>query len=183
MDQLDSRLLIFVLVIGSSWWKSHPRVQMLQRTLLKQPFNTVHFPCCGRRIDRLDERSFRQRFLQGIWGCRWLCEVSILQYANDTLFNIFTIKTILRLFELVSGLKVNFHKSHFGEIGVYRRAVVHFASILNCKTMTTPFIYLGLPIGANHKRVETWQQVIDKFSKKLSLGKHRQFPLGEGFTL
>ena len=49
------------------------------------------------------------------------CEVSFLQYANDTIFvgdvnvkNVFTIKTILRMFEL----RVNFFKSCFGAIGV-----------------------------------------------------------------
>ena len=48
--------------------------------------------------------------------------VSLLQYADDTIFfgdvdqrNVFTIKTILRFFELVPGLKVNFHKSNFGD--------------------------------------------------------------------
>ena len=69
--------------------------------------------------------------------------MSLLQYANDTIFfgevdqrNFFTIKTILRLFELVSGLKVNFHKSNFGDIRVEDRIVDHFANILNCKPMS-----------------------------------------------
>jgi len=45
-------------------------------------------------------------------------ECCMLQFADDTLFmcedsfsNIFTIKAILRMFEMASGLKVNFHKS------------------------------------------------------------------------
>nr|KYP58638.1 hypothetical protein KK1_014054 [Cajanus cajan] len=44
--------------------------------------------------------------------------VSHLQYANDTLIiggasslNVWAIKSILQIFELVAGLKVNFHKS------------------------------------------------------------------------
>ena len=52
-------------------------------------------------------------------------EVSILQYADDTLFfgkasmeNVKAIKVILRSFELVSGLKINFSKSSFGTIGM-----------------------------------------------------------------
>ena len=53
------------------------------------------------------------------------CEVSLLKYTDDTIFlsevnvkNVFTIKVILRLFELVYGLRVSFHKSSFGAIGV-----------------------------------------------------------------
>nr|KYP32372.1 hypothetical protein KK1_046969 [Cajanus cajan] len=47
--------------------------------------------------------------------------VSISQYADDAIFfgeasleNVVAIKSILRCFELVSGLKVNFVKSKFG---------------------------------------------------------------------
>ena len=50
--------------------------------------------------------------------------VNILQYADDTIFfgeatmqNVKTIKSILRSFELVSGLRINFGKSSFGAIG------------------------------------------------------------------
>jgi len=49
--------------------------------------------------------------------------VNILQYADDTIFfgeatmhNVKTIKTMLRSFELASGLKINFVKSCFGAI-------------------------------------------------------------------
>lgn len=52
-------------------------------------------------------------------------DVSILQHADDTLFvgeatwvNLWALKSILRCFELVSGLKVNFHKSSIIGINV-----------------------------------------------------------------
>ena len=68
--------------------------------------------------------------------------MSLLQYVHDTKFfgeidqrNVFTIKTILRLFELVLSLKVNFHKNNFGAIGVEERIVDHFANIINCKPL------------------------------------------------
>ena len=48
-------------------------------------------------------------------------EVNILQYADDTLFfgsastdNIRVLKSVLRIFEIVSGLKINYAKSQFG---------------------------------------------------------------------
>ena len=52
-------------------------------------------------------------------------EVSILQYANDTIFfgkasqgNVRAIKAILWIFELASSLKINFAKSGFGAFGM-----------------------------------------------------------------
>ena len=51
-------------------------------------------------------------------------EVNILQYADDTLFfgsastdNIRVLKSVLRIFEIVSGLKINYAKSQFGCLG------------------------------------------------------------------
>ena len=51
-------------------------------------------------------------------------EINILQYANDTLFfgtattaNARVMKSILRIFELASGLKINYAKSQFGCLG------------------------------------------------------------------
>jgi len=51
--------------------------------------------------------------------------ISILHYADDTIFfgeasmdNLKAIKAILRTFELVSGLKINFAKSCFGAFGM-----------------------------------------------------------------
>ena len=69
--------------------------------------------------------------------------------------NVFKIKTILRLFELASGLKVIFLRVALELLGW--RAIERCANVLNCKVLTLPFIYLGLLIGANHRRVETCQ--------------------------
>jgi len=53
-------------------------------------------------------------------------QVDLLQFANDILFfynpsyqNMLVIKAILRSFELVLGLKVNFHKSTVGFVGIF----------------------------------------------------------------
>jgi hypothetical protein len=60
------------------------------------------------------ERGRFKPFLVGRGGC----PVSILQYADDTLCigetsvdNLWTLKAIIRGFEMASGLKVNFWKS------------------------------------------------------------------------
>jgi len=52
-------------------------------------------------------------------------EVSLLQFADDTLFlcqpkyqSILAIKVILRCFEVVLGLKFNFYKSQVGAVGI-----------------------------------------------------------------
>lgn len=71
-------------------------------------------------------------------GCNDVC-ISILQYADDTIFfgeasmdNVKAIKAILRTFELVSGLKINFAKSCFGAFGMNDQWKQMAANYLNC---------------------------------------------------
>lgn len=74
-------------------------------------------------------------------------QVNLLQHVDDTIFvgdaslrNVFTIKSILRCFELVSGLKVNFHKSRFFTIRVERDVKERYTNLLNCKLLRIPFV-------------------------------------------
>jgi len=83
-------------------------------------------------------------------------EISILQYADDTIFfgeatmeNVKAIKVILRSFELVAGLKINFAKSSVTAIRMPDQWSQQAASLLNCSLLSIPFVYLGIPIGAN----------------------------------
>nr|KYP35530.1 Retrovirus-related Pol polyprotein LINE-1 [Cajanus cajan] len=116
--------------------------------------------------------------------------VDILQYADDTLImghashsNIWTIKSILRLFELASGLKVNFSKSTLMGYNVESQQLQIMASILHCRVGSTPFSYLGLPIGANHRMISTWHPVIEKVKKRLSRWKCTTLSFGGRIAL
>ena len=97
-------------------------------------------------------------------------------YANDTIFfgtatweNIRAIKVMLRSFELVSRLKINFAKSRFGAIGETEQWILNAATFLNCKVLLLPFSYLGIPIGANPRRSETWDSVVKKCEKTIKV--------------
>jgi len=106
--------------------------------------------------------------------------IDLLQFADDTLLfyqptygNIMTFKAILRSFELVSGLKVNFHKSQVWGIGINQYELQVYSKCLNCRKMRIPFKYLGMTIGRNPRRVSFWDPVIDKIKSTLSRWKGR----------
>lgn len=89
-------------------------------------------------------------------------EVSILYYADDTILvgeatweNLWVMKSVLRCFELISGLEVNFKKTRVVGINVEEGFIRQAANFLNCKEGDLPFTYLGLPVGANPKRLST----------------------------
>ena len=65
--------------------------------------------------------------------------------------NVKIVKVILRSFELVSGLRINFAKSKFGVVS-QSEWCLHAANYLNCALLQFPFCYLGIPIAVNPKR-------------------------------
>jgi hypothetical protein len=111
--------------------------------------------------------------------------VSHLQYADDTLFigeatidNLWTIKAILRGFEIISGLKVNFWKSNLMRVNVSNEFIRVASGFLNCRVGSIPFKYLGLPVGANPRRASTWEPLLDSLRKRLGAWGNRYVSLG-----
>ncbi|XP_028094134.1 uncharacterized protein LOC114294206 [Camellia sinensis] len=107
-------------------------------------------------------------------------QLSHLQFADDSLLfckaelpKVLSLKRILRCFEVALGLKINYHKSVVCGIGIPDSVLDEFASLLNCKTQSLPFKYLGLPLDANPRRKRFWKPVIDKFKLRLAGWKMR----------
>ncbi|MCI07614.1 LINE-1 reverse transcriptase like, partial [Trifolium medium] len=93
--------------------------------------------------------------------------ISILQYADDTLCigeatvdNLWVLNAVLRGFEMASGLKVNFWKSCVMGVNVSNEFLVLAADFLNCRVGRMPFNYLGLPVGANPRKMSTWEPML-----------------------
>ncbi|GKV02337.1 hypothetical protein SLEP1_g14790 [Rubroshorea leprosula] len=105
-------------------------------------------------------------------------KVSHLQYANDTILfatakeeNVWAMKGVLRAFELVSGLKINFNKSHLIGIHVQEGWLNKMSWVLCCKVGVFPFKYLGIPIGGSSRKKAFWRPLVELFAKKLSAWK------------
>jgi len=127
-------------------------------------------------LSGLVKQATRKNLFSGINVGDKKVDVNLLQFADDTLFvcesnvqNIMSIKAMLTCFELSSSLRVNFHKSKQGAIGVDRFEVKMYYEIIHCSLMDLPFTYLGLPIGGNPSRCSFWEPVISKLRKKLSV--------------
>jgi hypothetical protein len=113
-----------------------------------------------------------------------------LQFADDTIImgegswdNLWIIKTVLRSFELVSGLKVNCHKSKLYGINLDDNFLRASSSFLNCEVDSIPFRFLGIPVGANPRRRTTWTPILDSMKKKLSAWNGRNLSIGGRVTL
>ena len=71
-------------------------------------------------------------------------------------------KIILLLFQVLSGLKVNFSKSVLYARDPTAALVYDCAQILVCKSGTWPFTYVGYQVGAPPKRKNFWRPIFKK---------------------
>jgi hypothetical protein len=116
--------------------------------------------------------------------------LSILQYADDTILfmehnldHARNLKVVLNIFEQLSGLKINFHKSELYCYGAAKDSERDYANILGCKTGNTPFKYLGIPM--NHRKLSNkdWIAIEEKFQRKLSSCKGKLLSVGGKLVL
>lgn len=83
------------------------------------------------------------------------------------------------MFFLASGLKINLHKSKLYGVGVIANQVSYLSNCMGCSSSSLPFIHLGVPIGQNMSRIDSWGSIIDSFQKKnWRSGKLKPFHLG-----
>ena len=125
-------------------------------------------------------QSPKARLLTGLKFGRDDIELSILQFADDTVFlcedsytNVVTLKAILRGFEVASGLKINFYKSKLAGINVPRHNMACYTKTLNCAQMGILFKYLGLEVGGNPRKKKFWDPMVNKLKARLNLWKGR----------
>jgi len=86
--------------------------------------------------------------------------------------------TILLLFEALSGLKVNFSKSHLVGVNVAMSWLSKAVMVLNSKAGSILFMYLGLPIGRNAHWLSFWEPLINRIKTRLSSWKSKHLSLG-----
>ncbi|XP_024640670.1 uncharacterized protein [Medicago truncatula] len=108
------------------------------------------------------------------------------QFADDTLLvrvkswsNVRALKAVLVLFESISGLKVNFNKSMLFGVNVNESWLHEASSVLRCKHGSLPFVYLGLPIGGDPRKLQFWYPLVDRIHKRLSGWKCKNLSLGD----
>lgn len=111
-------------------------------------------------------------------------EICHLLYADDTVIfcdpeagQVSFIRMILLIFEVISGLRVNWRKSSIFPIKEVAQ-IEGLARILGCRIDQFPTIYLGMPLGYKHKELAIWDGIIEKTEKKLPKWKSQYLSLG-----
>ncbi|XP_058733400.1 uncharacterized protein LOC131605010 [Vicia villosa] len=116
--------------------------------------------------------------------------MDILQFADDTAMlgeassdNLWSLKVLLRGFEQISSLKINFSKSNVFGVNIGDWLMNSTTSFLACKKGIIPFSFLGIVVGENPRRKKVWKKAIDNIKNRLSSWKGRNISIGGRVTL
>ena len=115
--------------------------------------------------------------------------ISILQYADDTILfmehdlaKAVNMKLILCIFEQLSGLKINFHKSEIYCFGKAKEEESQYKQIFGCEAGSLPFKYLGVPIHYRKLLNSEWYPVECRFQGKLGCWKGKMLSYGDSLV-
>ncbi|XP_058732794.1 uncharacterized protein LOC131604367 [Vicia villosa] len=107
-------------------------------------------------------------------------EVDLLQFTDGTIIlaegdtaNLWSMKAILRCFEMMSRLRVNFHKINLYGINVGDWYLEAASSFLTCKVGTLPFKFLGVRVGDSPRKLSMWKDLLAMFRKRLNVWRGR----------
>jgi hypothetical protein len=116
--------------------------------------------------------------------------IAIIQYADDTIFmfedsleSARNLKFILCIFEQLTGLKINFHKSEVSFFGAALDKKEMYTHIFTCKKGDFPFRYLGIPMHFKRLLNSDWKDVEDRIEKKNACWKGNITSIGSRLIL
>ncbi|KAK2654157.1 hypothetical protein Ddye_014013 [Dipteronia dyeriana] len=116
--------------------------------------------------------------------------ISHLQYADDTILflepnseYLANARRILHCFKLVSGLKINFHKSCVVRVRKNGGEEFDCAALFKCKEAKLSILYLGMPLGARPSSQPFWNSVMSHIKNQLAPWKIKYLSKGRRLAL
>ena len=139
------------------------------------PLSPFLFILVAEVLNKMILKAVDKGIIQGLDIRKNKVRLTHLQFANDTILfcpaedmSLINYKRILDCIGLMSRLSINFEKSAITSSNCLDHRVRSLERRLVFAVAELPIRYLGIQLGANHRKVATWRPIIDKIEKKLS---------------
>lgn len=169
MKEILVSIRMSIMVNGSPTKEFSPRRGLRQG----DPVAPYLFLIVGEVLSKLIDRAKERGQYSGIKFPFQKDSITHFQYADDTILfvendarSIRKLKTILLLFQVITGLSINFDKSHVYHVSNDTDKVKEGLEILGCKSDRIPFKYLGTWVGQDKKSCDTWSPLKNIMMKK-----------------
>nr|GEY68747.1 RNA-directed DNA polymerase, eukaryota [Tanacetum cinerariifolium] len=173
------------------WCKHKRKSTMIFKVDFEKAFDSVKWDYI---LDTLKAFGFGQKWCKWINGWFDTAMVSILVNGSPT--SKFQFHKGLKQGDPISSfifilimetLHLSFNRvidaNLFKGVGVKQDEVKMAANLVGCSNFTSPFKYLGVKVGDNMSRFNSWDEVISKVSNRLSNWKLKALSIGGRLTL
>jgi hypothetical protein len=116
------------------------------------PLSPLLFNLVGYVLTRMLIKATEKNLIRGL-STSPRQEVISLQYADDTILfsdinrdHLMNLKGSLAIYEQLSGMRINFHKSELIPINLDQEQIHNIAHIFSCPIGDFPIKYLGVPL-------------------------------------
>ncbi|GMI80386.1 hypothetical protein HRI_001707900 [Hibiscus trionum] len=138
------------------------------------PLSPMLFNLIGEALSVLIRKGMAIEIVEGIRMGDSNLVISHLQFADDLMLlstakeeKVRNVKRVLRIFEIVSGLKLNMKKTKIYGINVKQDDLSAWAASIKCELDSLPTMYLGMSLGHNRNSKTIWDLVLEKFQSRL----------------
>lgn len=149
------------------------------------PLSPILFNLVADAFTKMLTKAARHSLISGLLPDFCPGGIISLRYADDTLIFLQNnlqmaqnLKWALTLFEHISRIKINYHKSDLIPMNLEEEEINSLAQIFGCKNGNLPITYLGVPLHHSKLRKEDLQPVIDKIIKRVAGWRGRLFSYG-----
>lgn len=187
---LDQELCVFNSFFYLVEWVIERLFQKFSWSSTRRSFISYAFCYSCRSVERFIGGAKQRQLISGLAIVGGFLEVTHLQFADDTVIfcdaslnQVETLKFILKWFERLSGLKINYGKCELIGVQLTDSHVVSLENAFGCRAGELPSKYLGLTLYVGSSKKHLWDAVVERIDKRLSSWKGRYLSLGGRLTL
>lgn len=151
------------------------------------PLSPILFNLVADCLSKMIRKAQENNLIMGLAANLIPKGVAVLQYADDTIIclkddieSARNMNLLLYLYEVMSGLKINFNKSEVIIINGDEEKNIQMAELFNCQIGMFPIKYLGVHVSPSRLHVKDWTPIVEKNEKKLVVWKGGACPLLAG---